>query len=239
MSLKVYTIPALQDNYIYVLKNETHTAVVDPSEAAPVIKFLQERKWTLDFIFNTHHHFDHTGGNRELKKIWPCQVVGFKQDSHRIPEIDKMLQDGEEFSFGRTLLKVIFIPGHTLGHIAFYLPEEKSLFCGDTLFGMGCGRLFEGSPRQMHSSLEKLKQLPKETLIYCGHEYTEGNGNFALSVDQDNPFLKKRMKKIRLLRENLQPTIPFTLQEELDTNPFMRAKSVEEFARLRELKDHF
>ena len=239
MSLKVYTIPALQDNYVYVLKNETHIAVVDPSEAAPVIKFLQAREWALDFIFNTHHHFDHTGGNRGLKKIWSCEVVGFKGDSHRIPEVDKMLQDGEVFSFGKTLLEVIFIPGHTLGHIAFYLPWEKYLFCGDTLFGMGCGRLFEGSFKQMHSSLGKLKQLPKETLIYCGHEYTEANGNFALSVDPGNPLLKKRMEKIRLLRENFQPTIPFTMQEELDTNPFMRAESVEEFARLRELKDHF
>lgn len=220
MKLKVYIIPALQDNYIYILKNETHTAVVDPSEAAPVINFLNKKQWKLDFIFNTHHHYDHTGGNSELKKTWPCLVYGFEKDRHRLPEIDRTLKEEEEFFFGPTKIRTLFIPGHTLGHIAFYFIKEKYLFCGDTLFAMGCGRLFEGSPQQMYQSLDKIKQLPKETLIYCGHEYTEANGNFALSIDKSNFFLKKRMGKVKLLRKNLEPTVPFTLKEELETNPF-------------------
>ena len=134
---------------------------------------------------------------------------------------------------------MIFIPGHTLGHIAFYLPEEKYLFPGDTLFGMGCGRLFEGSPEEMFESLSRLKQLPKETLVYCGHEYTQANGRFALSVDKDNPFLKKRMERVSLRRRRMQPTVPFTLKEELQTNPFLRAKSAASLAALRKQKDHF
>ena len=239
MELKVYTVPALQDNYIYILKNETHTAVVDPSEAAPVTNFLHKKKWNLDFIFNTHHHYDHTGGNSDLKKIWSCLIYGFEKDRHRLPGIDRTLKDEEEFSFGQTKIKTLFIPGHTLGHIAFYCVKEKYLFCGDTLFAMGCGRLFEGSPQQMYQSLEKIKQLPKETFIYCGHEYTEANGNFALSIDKNNPLLKKRMEKVRLLRKNLKPTVPFTLKEELDTNPFLRAGSVKELAFLRQQKDRF
>ena len=219
MELKVHQIPALRDNYIYILKNKSHVAVVDPSEASPVIKFLQEKKWPLDFIFNTHHHWDHTGGNEELKNLYSSKVFGFEKDRHRIPGIDKTLKDGEEFLFGNTKVKVIFIPGHTLGHIAFYFSQEKYLFCGDTLFAMGCGRLFEGTAKQMHESLGRLKELPRETLVFCGHEYTEANGNFALSVDKDNPLLQKRMEKVRLLRKNNQSTVPFTLREELDTNP--------------------
>ena len=239
MGLKVYQVPALQDNYIYILKTETQVAVVDPSEAAPVMEFLEKKKWSLHFIFNTHHHWDHTGGNKELKKLYSSKVFGFEKDRHRIPGIDRTLKDEEEFLFGVTKAKVIFIPGHTLGHIAFYFPEEKYLFCGDTLFAMGCGRLFEGTAEQMFESLRRLKELPRETLVFCGHEYTEANGNFALSVDINNPLLKKRMEKVRLLRRDNQSTVPFTLKEELDTNPFLRAKSVEELARLRELKDHF
>lgn len=239
MGLKVYQIPALRDNYIYILKTETHVAVVDPSEASPVIEFLKKKKWRLNFIFNTHHHWDHTGGNKELKKLYSSKVFGFEKDRHRIPGIDRTFKDGEEFLFGETNVKVIFIPGHTLGHIAFYFPKEKYLFCGDTLFAMGCGRLFEGTAGQMFESLGRLKELPRETLIFCGHEYTEVNGNFALLQDKDNKFLKKRMEKVRLLRKQNQSTVPFTLQEELDTNPFLRAKSVKELARLRGLKDHF
>lgn len=239
MPLKVWILPALRDNYIYVLKNESHTAVVDPSEAAPVIQFLRKKKWPLDFIFNTHHHFDHTGGNLELKKIWQSQILGSQKDKNRIPGIDKTLSDGEVFCFGKTEAKVIFIPGHTSGHIAFYLTKEKYLFPGDTLFGIGCGRLFEGSPEEMFNSLGRLKRLPKETLVYCGHEYTQANGRFALTVDKDNLSLKKRMEKVQRLREQGQPTVPFTLGEDLKTNPFLKAKTAAALADLRAQKDCF
>ena len=219
--IEVIQIPALKDNYIYILRSPLgQTAVVDPSLEEPVSQFLKKKKWGLNFIFNTHHHYDHVGGNTNLKKIWNCSIVGFSQDIQRIPNADQAVQKNQIFQWHEC--KILFIPGHTLGHIAFWFQKEHLLFCGDTLFGMGCGRLFEGTPRQMLDSLKILSALPKKTQIYCGHEYTLKNGQFALEIEGNNPHLKKRMKTIIQKRKQNRSTVPFTLEEELKTNPFLR-----------------
>ncbi len=238
-TLQVFQLPVLQDNYIYILRSAQKTAVVDPALADPVNIFLKKRKWNLDFIFNTHHHPDHTGGNLALKKQWNCSVWGFAKDAKRIPGIDRSLREGEESQFENHPFRVLFLPGHTLGHIAYWFFEEKKLFVGDTLFAMGCGRLFEGSFQQMFSSLSQIKSLPPDTKVFCAHEYTEKNGLFALNLDPKNPDLKIRMQKVTSLRKNRQATVPFFLSEELKTNPFLRARKVEEFAYLRKKRDVF
>ena len=240
-SLQVFQIPVLTDNYIYVLHEplSCQTAVVDPALSGPVSDFLDRKGFSLDFIFNTHHHLDHTGGNRELKKQWNCQIYGFEGDSFRIPGVDKTLKDREVFYFGKVRVEVLFIPGHTLGHIAFWLAGEKRLFCGDTVFAMGCGRLFEGAPEMMFQSLRKIKALPPDTQIYCAHEYTEDNARFALSVDKNNQKLRERARAVRILRGQNKSTVPFSLKEELETNPFLRAETSREFKILREKKDCF
>ena len=239
--LQVFQLPVLQDNYIYILHSENagKTAVVDPALAEPVGLFLKEKNWTLDFIFNTHHHWDHTGGNLELKKVWNCRILGFAEDAHRIPGIDQHLQEEEEFTFDDLPCRVLFFPGHTLGHIAYWFFEEKKLFIGDTLFAMGCGRLFEGSPKQMFNSLNCIKSFPSDTEIFCAHEYTEKNGRFALSVDPQNQDLKNRMTEVQTSRRKNQSTVPFFLSEELKTNPFLRASTLEEFTHLRKKRDIF
>ena len=239
--LQVFQLPVLQDNYIYIIRdiNTEKTAVVDPSLAEPVNSFLKEKNWILDFIFSTHHHWDHTGGNLQLKKTWNCQILGFAKDAHRIPGIDRHLQEEEDFTFGDLPCRVLFFPGHTLGHIAYWFFEEKKLFIGDTLFAMGCGRLFEGSPQQMFTSLNQIKSFPSDTEVFCAHEYTEKNGHFALSVDPQNQKLKDRMKKVQTSREQNQATVPFFLSEELKTNPFLRASTLEEFTNLRKKRDVF
>ena len=239
--LQVFQIPVLQDNYIYIIRDidTQKTAVVDPALSEPVDVFLKEKNWKLDFIFNTHHHWDHTGGNLELKKKWNCRILGFKEDANRIPGIDQHLLEGEEFTFGKIPCRVLFFPGHTLGHIAYWFFEEKKLFIGDTLFAMGCGRLFEGSPQQMFTSINKIKSFPPETEIFCAHEYTEKNGHFALSVDPQNQSLKERMQEVQARRKKNLATVPFFLFEELKTNPFLRASTLEEFTHLRKKRDIF
>ena len=237
--LKVFQLPVLQDNYIYILRSAQKTAVVDPALSDPVNIFLKKRKWKLDFIFNTHHHPDHTGGNLLLKKKWGCSVYGFAKDAGRIPGIDRFLQEGEESYFEHHPFRVLFLPGHTLGHIAYWFFEDKKLFIGDTLFAMGCGRLFEGSFQQMFSSLSQIKKLPPDAQIFCAHEYTQKNGLFALKKDPKNVDLKTRMQKIITLRKNQKSTVPFFLSEELKTNPFLRARKVEDFAELRKKRDMF
>ncbi len=239
--LQVFQLRALQDNYIYILRDEDkdQTAVVDPSLAEPVDIFLEEKKWNLDFILNTHHHYDHVGGNVQLQKKWKCQILGFSQDAHRIPGISQALKVGDEFLFGQHKSQILFLPGHTLGHIAYWFLEEKKLFCGDTLFAMGCGRIFEGTYEQMFDSLQQLKALPAETKIYCAHEYTEKNACFALTIDPDNKDLQKRMRDVQRQTKKREPTIPFFLSEDLKTNPFLRASNVQAFASLRRKKDSF
>ena len=239
--MQVFQLPALQDNYIYILHDSRKgkTAVIDPTLAKPVKAFLKQKKWSLDLILNTHHHYDHTGGNLELKTQWPCPVAGFSQDAHRLPGLDWPLKEEEEGHFGTYPFRVLFLPGHTLGHIAYWFFEEKKLFVGDTLFAMGCGRLFEGTAQQMFQSLSKIKALPQDTQIFSGHEYTKKNGYFALSQDPSNKHLKVRMKQVCAKRAKGQSTQPFLLSEELKTNPFLRAKTETEFRLLREKKDCF
>ena len=241
MTYTIHQIPLWEDNYIYVLheKRSNKSLVVDPGSAEPVTRFLKERGLSLDFILNTHHHFDHTGGNLQLKREWQCRICGFKGDADRIPGLDTALQEGDTFCLGLMKFEVLFVPGHTRGHIAFWSREDKILFCGDTLFALGCGRLFEGTPDEMFASLGKIKKLPLDTLVYCAHEYSLKNARFAIKRDPDSKALKKRFQRIKKLRRLGRPTVPFLLKEDLLTNPFLRAKTVSEWARLRQLKDRF
>ncbi|HLI12250.1 MAG TPA: hydroxyacylglutathione hydrolase [Alphaproteobacteria bacterium] len=254
-ALEIDLVPCLKDNYAYLLRDPATeaTGVVDPSEAEPVLRALDRRGWRLTYILNTHHHPDHTGGNRALKAKTGAIVVGPKPDRARIPEIDVALDDGERYRLGEAEAEVIFIPGHTRGHIAFWFAASRALFCGDTLFAMGCGRLFEGTPQQMWTSLGRLRMLPPETRVYCGHEYTQANARFALTVEPANDALRRRAAAVDAARSRGQPTIPSTIGEERATNPFLRAdeRSLAEnlglagadpvavFAEVRRRKDHF
>ncbi|MGB8274912.1 MAG: hydroxyacylglutathione hydrolase [Alphaproteobacteria bacterium] len=224
-SLTIRQIPVLHDNYIYLIREprEGAVAVVDPAVAQPVLAVLRELGWTLTHILNTHHHGDHTGGNLELKAATQCTVVGPHADAARIPGIDVALKDGDNYRFGALTAHVFDVPGHTRGHIAFWFPEARALFCGDTLFAIGCGRLFEGTARQMWDSLQKLRRLPGDTRVYCAHEYTQNNARFALTVDPGNPLLRARAAQVDRLRSEGRPTVPSTMEEERATNPFLRA----------------
>ncbi len=248
-------IPCLTDNYAYIIrdKNSKTTGVVDPSEAKPIISFLKREKLKLNYILNTHHHFDHIGGNVELKKKYNAKVVGFKGDKHRIPGIDITVKDNESWNFGKSTVKIFHIPGHTLGHICFFFVKEKIVFTGDTLFSLGCGRIFEGDYKQMFDSLNKIKNLPKNTKIYCGHEYTFKNAEFCLKYDNNNIHLKKKFEEIKKLRISNLSTIPSSLKEELKSNIFLRCdkkelkaklnmknqEDLEVFKKVRDLKDSF
>ena len=194
--MKITPIPCLNDNYAYVIEdnNSKIVGVVDPSEAAPIISFLKNKNLKLNYILNTHHHFDHVDANNELKKLYNAKVIGFFGDKHRIPGIDITLKDNEKWYFGDSPVKIFHIPGHTLGHICFFFEEKKIVFTGDTLFSLGCGRIFEGDHKQMFSSLNKIKNLPKNTKIYCGHEYTYKNAEFCIKFDSNNADLKKNLK---------------------------------------------
>ena len=239
--MKVEIIPCLQDNYSYLIIDEDklEACVIDPSEAKPIIDYLSGKNINLKYILNTHHHYDHIGGNTELKKKFGSVVLGFNGDAKRIPEIDILLKDNEIWNSGNFKAKIIHIPGHTLGHICFYFFDENLLFTGDTLFSLGCGRIFEGTYEQMYDSLNKLKSLPKETKIYCGHEYTLNNSKFCLEHDSENSSLLKKIEFIKKLRNNNLPTIPSTLQDEIDCNIFLRANDLKTFSKLRDLKDNF
>ena len=251
----VSPIPCLTDNYAYIINDNVSktVAVVDPSEASPVIAFLKKLNLKLDYILNTHHHYDHIGGNAELKKLYNAKVVGFIGDKHRIPGIDITLKDNAKWIFGKSSVKILHIPGHTLGHICFFFENENIAFTGDTLFSLGCGRIFEGDHKQMLTSLNKIKKLPKNTMIYCGHEYSYKNAEFCMKYDGDNIDLKKKFEKIKKLRSSNLPSIPTNLEEELKSNIFLRCdqndlkaklhmKNQEDFKvfrRVRDLKDSF
>ncbi|KAJ3681400.1 hypothetical protein LUZ60_015889 [Juncus effusus] len=228
-SLQIELVPCLQDNYAYILHDaDTGTVgVVDPSEAEPVINFLQRKNQNLNYILNTHHHFDHTGGNLELKSRYGAKVIGAKKDKERIPGIDIALSDGDTWMFAGHQVTVMSTPGHTKGHVSFYFPECGAVFTGDTLFSLSCGKLFEGTPDQMQASLEKLMSLPEETKIYCGHEYTQSNSKFALSIEPQNEALKEYAAQVASLRSKKLPTIPTTLKREKMCNPFLRTSSQE------------
>mgnify|MGYP001199158539 FL=1 len=239
--MKVEIIKCLKDNYSYVIIDEknNNACVVDPSEAEPIIDFVESKNLKLKFVLNTHHHYDHVGGNNDLKKKYKIKIVGYKNDKKRIPNIDILLEDNEIWKSENFEAKVIHIPGHTSGHICFYFAKEKIAFTGDTLFSLGCGRIFEGTYEQMYNSLNKLKKLPPDTKIYCGHEYTLQNSLFCSKYDKDNINLKKKIFEIKdKLQRNL-PTVPSTLEEELTYNIFLRAKNLKDFSKLRDLKDNF
>ena len=239
--MKIEIIPCLQDNYSYLIIDETNNnaCVVDPSEAKPVINFLEKENINLKYILNTHHHFDHIGGNKELKKKYNSMVVGYKHDTKRIPGINVLVDDDQIWKADNFEAKIIYIPGHTTGHIGFYFFNEKLIFTGDTLFSLGCGKIFEGTYEQMFLSLNKLKNLPKDTMIYCGHEYTLQNSKFCIQYDSDNLNLQNKIKKIKENLNNNIPTIPTILKDELECNIFLRAENVESFSKLRDLKDNF
>ena len=253
--LKINIIEALSDNYIYLLRNEEKkiTSVIDPGEAAPIIKFLDDRGWHLDEIVNTHHHYDHIGGNLELKKIYNSNLIAPFYEKERISGIDTYVSDSENIDIAGINTKVFHTPGHTLGHVCFYMKDEKCLFSGDTLFYLGCGRVFEGTMEQMWTSLLKLRSLPDDTLVYCGHEYTLSNAKFCNHLDPDNNILKTAYTKIKNLRERGLSTIPFELGKEKQINPFLRADQKEftnsiglqsnhaydSFGAIRQQKDNF
>ena len=254
-NLLVLQIPCLSDNYGYLIHDPDAglTAPIDAPEVGPINAALSETGWKLTHIMNTHHHFDHAGGNEELKEKWHCTVIGSRDDSARIPGIDKEVGDGDKFRFGNHDVQVFDVSGHTLGHIAYYFDKAEKLFCGDALFALGCGRLFEGTPHQMWTSLQKLIELPDDTGVYCAHEYTQANAAFALSVEPQNLELQARAKEIDLLRQANEPTVPSTIGLEKATNPFLRPMSndlqsnldmvgadlVEIFAETRRRKDSF
>lgn len=253
--LEICQLPVLSDNYIYLLHDtdEDKTAVVDPAIASPVLNLLAERDWQLDYILNTHHHSDHIGANLELKKITDCRVIGAKKDQHRIPGIDQMVVEGDQLLIGQHQATVLEVPGHTSAHIAYWFKDAALLFCGDTLFSLGCGRLFEGTAQQMWDSLQKIRALPGQTQIYCAHEYTETNGRFALQLEPDNRLLKEAMNIICQQRLQGLPTIPSSVKLETQVNPFLRVDNpvlqiaigmkdmdpVNVFAAIRQQKDNF
>jgi len=226
--LTITQIPVLTDNYIYLINDPVsgETAVIDPALAQPVLDVLEKKGWRLTYILNTHHHWDHVGGNLELKQKTGCKIIAAQADRDRIPGIDRGVGEDDVIALGQHQARVISTPGHTLGHIVYHFAEDGALFCGDTLFVMGCGRLFEGTPEQMWNSLQKLKALPPSTRIYCTHEYTQTNGRFALSVEPDNRQLQEKMIEVKQLRAENKSTVPSTIEQEIATNPFFRPDNI-------------
>jgi hydroxyacylglutathione hydrolase len=239
MPLEIELLPILGDNYCYLLREPEAgvSAVVDPGTDGPVAKRLEALGRGLDWILITHHHADHTGGNVALKERFGCRIAGPAAEAEKVPGIDLELAEGDRFTLGAETAAIIATPGHTQGHISYHFPDSQALFCGDTLFALGCGRLFEGDAATMFKSLGKLMALDDATRVYCGHEYTASNARFALTVDGGNPDLVARAREIDALRAANRPTIPSTIGLERATNPFVRAKSAAEFGRIRELKD--
>ncbi len=253
--LDILQIPVLNDNYIYMLHDSVslETAVIDPALEQPVLDVLAEKGWQLNFILNTHHHWDHVGANLALKQQTGCKVIAASSDQERIPGIDICVEQGDVILLGEHQAQVLETPGHTSGHVVYYFAGDQALFCGDTLFVMGCGRLFEGTPGQMYASLQTLKALPPSTRVYCTHEYTLANGEFALSVESDNVCVQQKLQAVAELRAGNKPTVPSTIAEEIATNPFFRVDCISiqkelglvgaeldvVFAALRHRKDNF
>lgn len=255
-ALDIQQIPVLNDNYVYLARcPETGAcAVVDPAVSASIIAALDERGWKATAILNTHHHGDHVGGNEDIKAEYPgCQVFASAVDQGRIPGLDVTLREGDTVAIGNCTGDVFDVPGHTRGHIAYYFAESKALFCGDTLFALGCGRMFEGTAEQMWGSLKKLRALPDDTQVYCAHEYTNANADFASHLEPRNLMLKQRAEEVTRLRESGKPTVPSLLGLEKKTNPFLRCDDTEflrnvgltglgaasAFAEIRGRKDRF
>lgn len=253
--LDIHQFPCLSDNYGFLIRDQATglCATIDTPDAEAIDRELAARGWRLTHIFNTHHHADHAGGNLALKEKWGCEIVGPRGEAARIPGIDRQVGEGDVVTLGDSVARVLDTPGHTAGHIVYHFADEGVAFVGDTLFALGCGRLFEGTPAQMWASLSKLKDFPDATRIYCAHEYTQANARFALTVDPDNEALRQRAEAIDARRARGEPTVPTTMMMERATNPFLRADDprlqrklgmegadlVDVFAEIRKRKDNF
>lgn len=253
MTFEIVTVPCLSDNYAFLIHSEGRTALVDAPEAPPILAALEERGWSLDEIWLTHHHYDHIDGVPGLKEHHSPILRGARDDAGRLPDLDHAYKDGESFEFQGAEVQVMDVSGHTVGHIAFYMPDAKAAFTADSLMAMGCGRVFEGTMEQMWESLSKLAALPSDTVIYSGHEYTSSNARFAMTIEPDNVALQQRQADIEAARAEGKPTVPSLLSDELATNPFLRAglqdvksllnmtgqSDAEVFAEIRRRKDSF
>ncbi|MGL4304125.1 MAG: hydroxyacylglutathione hydrolase [Sphingomonas sp.] len=239
-TLDIVRVPALDDNYMWLLHDavSNETVVVDPSEAAPVLAAANARGWKISQIWNTHWHPDHTNGNAEIKALG-ATVSGPAAEADKIPTLDYGLREGDSVKIGSHVARVIETPGHTAGHIVFHMADDALLFSGDTLFAMGCGRLFEGGPEQMFGNMQRFAALPPETIVFCAHEYTQSNGRYAAAAEPDNAAVAERMKDVDAKRAAGEPTVPTTIALELATNPFLRASSAEQLAERRAAKDVF
>ena len=239
--VEIIRIPVLSDNYVWLMHEPVsgETVVVDPAEAAPVLAEAAARGWTVSQIWNTHWHGDHVGGNAEIVAATGCSVTGPRGEQDRIPGLTRAVGEGDHVTIGAIDGVVMDVPGHTAGHIAFHLASERVVFTGDTLFAMGCGRLFEGTAAQMFANMTRLAALPEDSQVYCAHEYTQSNGRFALAVEPENRALQARMDTVDAQRARGEPTVPTSIGLERATNPFMRAGSVEEMAARRSAKDNF
>jgi hydroxyacylglutathione hydrolase len=255
MPLEILTLPCLSDNYAFLAHDASsgETALIDAPEAGPILEALDARGWTLTHVLLTHHHYDHVDGLADILSKHPAQVIGAAADAHRLPDLDVQVSEGDTMSLCSENVQVIDVSGHTLGHVAFFFPDAKAVFTADSLMALGCGRLFEGTPAQMWDSLSKLSALPDDTTVYSGHEYTQANGKFAVTVDPDNPDLQARIRDIAEKRAQDIPTVPSSLALERATNPFLRAADpairshlnmtdspdAEVFAEIRARKDRF
>jgi hydroxyacylglutathione hydrolase len=239
--IEIARIPALSDNYIWLAHepDSGETVVIDPAEAEPVLAAAAERGWTITQIWNTHWHPDHVGGNAAIKAATGCKITGPAAEQDRIGTLDEMVRDGDTVALGALRAEVIDVPAHTSGHIAYHLPQASVVFVGDTLFAMGCGRLFEGTPEQMFANMQRLSALPGDTQVYCAHEYTQSNGRYAMVAEPDNTAIAERMSEVDAMRARGEATVPTTIALERATNPFMRARSAAELAERRAAKDSF
>jgi len=240
-SVEILRVPVLADNYVWLMHDPASggTVVVDPSVAEPVLAAAAERGWAIDQIWNTHWHGDHTGGNAAIKAATGCTITGPAAEADKIPTLDRTVGEGDTVRIGAIEARVMAVPAHTAGHIAYHLPGEAVVFVGDTLFAMGCGRLFEGTAAQMFDNMDRLAVLPPETTVYCAHEYTQANGRYAMVAEPDNAAIVARMADVDRARAAGEATVPTTIALERATNPFMRAGSVEVLAARRAAKDRF
>jgi hydroxyacylglutathione hydrolase len=241
MAVDILRVPVLSDNYVWLMHDPAsgETVVIDPAVADPVLAAADAKGWRITQIWNTHWHPDHVGGNEAIKAATGCRITGPKAEAAKIPTLDVQVAEGDVVRIGNITAKVIDVPAHTAGHIAYHLPDEDVVFVGDTLFAMGCGRLFEGTAAQMYDNMTRLAALPPATRVYCAHEYTQGNGRYALVAEPDNAAIAARMRDVDAARAIGEATVPTTIAQERETNPFMRAGSVAELAERRAAKDVF
>lgn len=239
--LEVARVPVLSDNYVWLVHDPASgaTLVIDPGEAETVLAAAQERGWAISEIWNTHWHPDHTAGNAAVQEATGAKLTGPAREAEKIAGLDATVDEGDTLEFAGHTARVLHMPGHTQGHVVYHFADDGLLFCGDNLFAMGCGRLFEGTPAEMYENMRRFEAMPDATIAYGAHEYTLGNGRYALVAEPDNQAIKDRMVEVERLRAAGEPTMPTTIGQEKATNPFLRAKSVEEFAERRAAKDSF